>query len=242
MSARQNVLVSILLVFLLLVGWLFFFCPEVRITPEYTQTSNCIKHIGLAFHEYHLKHGQLPPAVVNDKDGKPLYSWRVLLLPYLEQEPLYRQFKLDEPWDSPHNEQFLKTTPEPFRERADPGLTHFQVMTGPGTAFERPGLTWKKDFPDGLENTLLVVEARDPVPWSKPADLVYDPNGPLPAFSSRYKHRQYWRGFETSCKSIFVAGFADGSCRLIPIDMDEKIVRTMITRNGGEPFGAADVK
>ena len=149
---------------------------------------------------------------------------------------------MDEPWNSPHNKQFLKETPAPFHERADPGWTHYQVITGPGTAFERPGLSWKMDFPDGLSETLLVVEARDPVPWSKPVDLVYDSNGPLPAFSNHYKRRRYWLCFEVSAKPGFVAGFADASCLLIPGDTEEKIIRAIITRNGGEDFGPADLK
>jgi len=70
-----------------------------------------MKVIALTLQDYHEANGQLPPAVVRDKDGRPLYSWRVALLPFLEHDPLYRQFRLEEPWDSAHNEPLSRTTP-----------------------------------------------------------------------------------------------------------------------------------
>jgi hypothetical protein len=139
-----------------------------------------LKQIGVAFHEYYNSHGQLPPAVVRDKGGRTLYSWRVLLLPLLEEADLSQSFNLGEPWDSPHNKPLAAKTPRCYLPSVPPddagerGLTHYQVFVGPGTAFERDGLTFQ-DFPDGPSNTLLVVETREAVPWSKPADLEYDP-------------------------------------------------------------------
>ena len=148
-----------------------------------TMACDQLRQIALAMHTYHGDHGRLPPAVVrDDKDGRPLYSWRVLLLPYLEQNALQGRFKLDEPWDGPHNKPLAETTPKcyllPLGQDA-PGLTRYQVLVGPDTAFERDGLS-ASDFPDGLANTLLVVEAGQPVPWSKPVDVAYDPLKPLP--------------------------------------------------------------
>src|SRR4051794_8582362 len=78
---------------------------------DYIRSQVSLKRIGLALHSYHDVNGRLPPAVVYGKDGRPLYSWRVLLLPYLEEELLYRQFKQDEPWDSKHNQALVKETP-----------------------------------------------------------------------------------------------------------------------------------
>jgi hypothetical protein len=200
--------------------------------------------IALAIHSYYDDHGELPPAVVTDKAGKPLYSWRVMLLPYLEQDALYKQFRLDQAWDSPHNKKLAVETPMPFSIGDDgPGLTCFQVLVGPGTAFERPGLKFKGDFPDGTSNTILVVEAKEPVPWSKPVDLVYDPNGPLPKFggrltiaTSRFLHCKF--GY----KPCFTACLANGSALSILSDTDEKIIRALITRNGGEKEGREDLK
>src|SRR5262245_49879997 len=133
-----------------------------------------LRMIGQAIRSYHEVNGKLPPAIVRDKAGNPLYSWRVLLLPYLEETNIYEHFHRGEPWDSTINKTLLNETPPCYRSAwLDPeptGSTRFQVFVGPGTAFERDGLTWN-DFPDGLASTILVVEASEPVVWSKPIDL-----------------------------------------------------------------------
>jgi hypothetical protein len=112
-------------------------------------------------------------------------------------------------------------------------LARYQVFVGPGTAFERDGLTFE-DFPDGLANTILVVEGGEPVPWSKPAELAYDPAKPLPALGGLYTKPVHFLGYEVRRKPGFNALFADGTVRFIPSDTDETIIRALITRNGGE--------
>jgi hypothetical protein len=203
-----------------------------------------LKQIGLAFHAYHDVNGKLPPAVVSGKDGRPLYSWRVLLLPYLEEDTLYRQSHLDEPWDSPHNKQTLAETPRRCRPALGggepPGLTRYQVLIGPGTAFERAGLTWD-DFPDGLANTLLVVEAGESVPWTKPADLDYDPGKPLPPLGGAFTKPVHVLCYEVWRKPGFTACFADGSVRFIT-STDEAALRSIISRNGGEKMDPASLE
>src|SRR5262249_23416572 len=92
-------------------------------------------------HTYHDAHDSLPPPAVYDRDGQPLLSWRVLILPYIEQRELFGEFKLDEPWDSPHNLALLPKMPllyQPYRGgSADPpGYTFYQVFVGKGAAFE----------------------------------------------------------------------------------------------------------
>jgi hypothetical protein len=201
-----------------------------------------MRGIGVALQSYHEVYGELPPAVVRDKDGKPLYSWRVALLPFLEENQLYTQFKLDEPWDSEHNKRFLEPTPHCYRPHLGgndaPGLTRYQVLVGPGTAFERDGLTWD-DFPDGLSNTLLMVEAGAPVPWAKPADLTYDPARPLPPLGGAFGKPVHFLCYELWRNPGFIAGFADGSARFIRSDTAEKTIRGLITRNGGEKVDAS---
>lgn len=129
-------------------------------------------------HGYEAERGQLPPAVVYGEDGTPLHSWRVLILPYIAQEHLYRKFKLNEPWDSPQNIQLLSQMPSAFApppsmaKKIPQYQTICHVFVGKGTAFDgRTGLRTKSDFPDGASNTILVVEAGKPVPWTKPEDL-----------------------------------------------------------------------
>jgi hypothetical protein len=201
-----------------------------------------MRGIGVALQSYHEVYGELPPAVVRGKDGEPLYSWRVALLPFLEETNIYREFKLDEPWDSEHNKKFLEPTPRCYQPAGGgndaPGLTRYQVIVGPGTAFERDGLTWD-DFPDGLSSTLVVVEAGEPVPWSQPADLTYDPVRPLPPLGGAFRKPVHFLCYELWRNSGFTAGFADGRARFIRSDTAEKTIRGLITRNGGEKVDAS---
>jgi hypothetical protein len=136
-------------------------------------------------HSYHDDKGALPPAAVLGQDGQPLLSWRVLLLPYIDQQSLYMEFKLDEPWDSPHNSKLIERMPpsyEPYRGcKMPPHTTFFKVIRGPGTPFDRPGLRLK-DLKGGTSNTFLIIEAAEPVVWTKPDDLDYHPEEPLPRF------------------------------------------------------------
>jgi hypothetical protein len=113
------------------------------------------------------------------------------------------------------------------------GRTRYQVLVGPGTAFERDGLTWD-DLPDGLANTLVVVEAGEPVPWSKPADLAYDPNGPLPPLGGPFSKPVHALCYEVGRSRGFNACFADGSTRFLRSTTAEQTLRALITRNGGE--------
>src|SRR5579871_2644436 len=182
-------------------------------------------------HNYHAVHGRLPPAVVYGKDGRPLYSWRVLLLPYFNQGDLFNEFRLDEPWDSPHNLGLLPRMPATYAPPAGkawkvpPGHTVCKVFYGKGAAFEgREGLRLDKDLPDGTATTFLVVEAGEPVPWTKPEDLPFDPDGPLPDM-----RRLFDFGFR--------AGPADCSGYNVRKEVSEKTLRAAITRNGGETLG-----
>jgi hypothetical protein len=182
--------------------------------------------MGLAMHNYFDTHHQLPPAAVCGPDGTPLLSWRVLILPFIEQDPLYRQFHLDEPWDSPHNIELVNQMPPvfgPYRnKRTYDGMTYFRAIVGPGAAFEGcKGLKFS-DFKDGTSNTMLIAEAWDPVPWTKPEELVYDPNGPLPRFGGIIQD------------GTFRALFADGSVHTIKKEVREESIRALITRDGGD--------
>src|SRR5207249_2796575 len=83
-----------------------------RIAGRRTVSQNNLKQIGLAMHNYHDTYRHFPPQALTDKNGKPLLSWRVAVLPFIEQDNLYRQFKLDEPWDSEHNRKLLERMPK----------------------------------------------------------------------------------------------------------------------------------
>ena len=144
------------------------------------QCTNNLKQIGLAYHNYHAATNAFPAPAIADKDGKPLLSWRVAILPYVEQQELYNKFKLDEPWDSPHNKALIKEMPPvylcPSRKNPAEGTTTYRVFVGDGAMFQEGQGTPLEAITDGTSNTVMVVEATDAVPWTKPDDLKFDPN------------------------------------------------------------------
>jgi hypothetical protein len=201
---------------------------------------NQLKQIALALHDYHDRYGTLPPAAVHAPDGTPLYSWRVLILPMLEQQALYDQFHLDEPWNSPHNHKLLAQippayAPAQFTVAPDASMTFYQVFFGPGAAFEGvKGLNMQTDFPDDIAETFLVVEAREAVPWTKPADLAFDPDQPVPLLGAPRRHRLGRLEYGTRTPSVFCTTMADSSVRRFNVEMQPSLLRGWITRNGGE--------
>ena len=117
--------------------------------------------------------------------GKALLSWRVALLPYLGERRLYSEFRLDEPWDSPHNKKLLDRMPNvyapPGIRTREPYTTFYQVLVGGGAVFEehqRPA--FPTSITDGISYTILIAEAGTASPWTKPEDLHYAPDAPLP--------------------------------------------------------------
>jgi len=204
--------------------------------------------IVIALHHYAAgQDGRFPPAALYDQGGRPLLSWRVLILPYLEQEPLYQEFRFDEPWDSPHNAALLPRMPKVYSvpdrlpvgvgaERSD---TFIQVFVGPGAAFEGSrGLSPSGgDFPDGLSSTLLLAEAREAVPWTKPVDLAYEPDQPLPPLGGVFTGRGRFSLFGPNRSPGFHVALGDGSVRFVGPQVSEATLRAAITRNGGDRLG-----
>jgi hypothetical protein len=182
-----------------------------------------LHQLGLACHNFHDANKHFPPAAICDASGRPVLSWRVALLPYLEGEQLYREFRLDEPWDSPHNLKLLEKMPDVFGpgDPKKPGHTVYQFVTGRDTLFPTPSSKLRlTSVRDGTSNTILIVEAHAAVPWTKPADLVYQPGKELPRFSER------WAGG-------FHAAFCDGSVHKIRRDFDPMSLRLAITPADG---------
>lgn len=182
-----------------------------------------------AMHKYHDVNGHFPPAAIYDKDGKALLSWRVLLLPYLDQDDLFAQFHLDELWDSKHNKPLLAKMPKLYAPPLSgkwkgKDATFYQVFVGKGTIFEGAEGVSFADITDGTSCTIALVEAAEAVPWTKPADLPYDDKKPLPKLGGLFDH-----GFH--------AALADGSVRFLTPKLTQRTLRLAITRNEGQPLG-----
>ncbi|MDY3562343.1 DUF1559 domain-containing protein [Gemmata sp. JC673] len=203
---------------------------KVRTAAARTQSQNNLKQLMLAIHSYHDANGHLPQDIV-DKNGKPILSWRVAILPYIEQNNLYNKFKLDEPWDSANNKQWSQVRIRVFTspsatlpENLEWGTTNYRGISGPGAAFDptaKMKLTFAH-FTDGLSNTIALIETEDSVPWAKPDDFPFDPKKPLPKI------------VPPGGQKVFQVGMGDGSVRAISTTIDEKTLKAAFTRNGGE--------
>jgi hypothetical protein len=213
--------------FLMLPIMIALLLPAVQAAREAARRNasmNHLKQIVLALHNYHDANNTFPPSGGGLEPGSQL-SWRVRILPFLEQQALYEQFHLDEPWDSDHNRALVAKMPDVYRSPNDnlpSGETPYQAVTGPNTAFDDPA-TGRSivDFSDGTANTIMVVEADQGVIWTKPEDWELDLADPL-------------RGLGKLRLAGFLAGFADGSVQFIADDTNPATVKAMMTRDGQE--------
>jgi hypothetical protein len=196
---------------------------------------NSIREIGLAMRQFEVEHHRYPAHAIYDKDKKrPLLSWRVRLLPYLEQEALFRAFRLDEPWNSDHNIQLLPKMPKVYACAAKgPGqtTTHFQVFTSVFphktvilTPFPRTDIVSvnMNQIHDGMFATIMITESANAVPWTKPEDMDYDPDGPLPTLGAQPGKRD--------CHALYF----DNSVRRISVNADPEMLRRLITHRDGK--------
>jgi len=201
---------------------------QAREAARRTQDKNSLKMIGLAMHNYHDVHNTFPARANYDKSGKPLLSWRVHLLPFLDQNELYEQFHLDEPWDSEHNLTLVAQMPEVYRSNSfsDPGKTVFLTADGTDTMMEGSKSIRFADVTDGTSNTIFVMEVNpeNAVTWTLPEDLPFDPEDPA-------------AGLGQIRSQGFQALFTDGSVRMIPVEIAEEILKNLIIRNDGNVIG-----
>jgi hypothetical protein len=189
------------------------------------QTALRMKRILFALDAYSNKNGHYPPAIILNDKGEPLYSWRVELLPYLGYEELYALFDKALPWNDPKNLTLIKSIPLEFQSpyRENDGKTTFFAAKGRGCAFQ--GLTpVKRDqFLDGFDQTVLLVEADDPMaqPWTCPRDYDYRRSSPGARLG---KLRQ----------GGFLSGFADGEIRRVETTLPKEKMRAIFTIAGNE--------
>ena len=187
-----------------------------------------LRVLALAMINYADTFGKLPAPAIDSKDGKPLFSWRVAILPFVEQDALYKEFHLDEPWDSDHNKKLIAKMPKIFRapgSKAGEGKTTYLLPVGKGAPWETSTtkLSYPAGFTDGTSNTVLLVDAADDraVTWTKPDDLKYDAADPR-------------KGLAVRNDKEFLAGFADSVVRAVSKSADKKQVAALFTPSGGE--------
>ena len=197
---------------------------------------NNLKQLMLAMHNYHDTYLHFPAAYGKKKDGTKLLSWRVYLLPFLDQDKLYKEFRLDEPWDSEHNKKLIEKMPPVFASPALPaelakkGMTTYVVPVGDKTVFAGADGTNISQITDGTSNTIAILEtdAAHAVIWTKPDDLVIDWKAPLKGLTGIWK---------SGNNSRFLTGFCDGSVRAISDKIDPLIMKKLLQMNDGEPIG-----
>jgi hypothetical protein len=203
---------------------------QAREAARRTQCRNNLKQIGLALHNYHDVNKSFPPPATYDAQGRPLLSWRVLILPFLGEQGLYQQFRLDEPWDSPNNLPLASQMPEVFRCPSDPSLgpntTSYVAITGAGTMFPPGRSVSVRDITDGTGNTVMVGElGGGSIVWTQPQDVVFNSSFVGSGDFSSY-HPVGWNAL-----------FADGTVRFVSDNVDTNTCRAMMTIQGGEPLG-----
>ena len=186
--SRQPRMLSCLVACLLIFASLMCLLPAVeRYGPaRNTQTTgsrckNNLRQIALALQNYYDAYRALPPPYIADENGQPMHSWRVLLLPFIEQQGLYQQYKFDEPWNGPNNSKLALEVAwwHPFMCPADPkpsgDMTNYVLVVGKNAMFENGRSTTFADVTDGLSNTIMVVEvANSNIHWMEPRDLDFE--------------------------------------------------------------------
>jgi hypothetical protein len=219
------------------VGAVLLICLGLVVPPMVwqRQKQECfdqLKRLGLAMHQFEEVHHRFPAAAITDGTGKPLLSWRVAILPQLGYESLYAQFHLNEPWDSPHNLAFAARMPSiyacPSLLESEAYMTGYQVVVGPkpglgvlGTLFEWARGVEIREVLDGTSNTVMIVETNRLVSWTKPDDLQFEQDSPLPEFGSGHE-------------GGFHAVFADGTTRFLKHAIGPNTLKAILTRDGGE--------
>lgn len=211
--------------------------PAVQASREAARRAQCrnnLQQIALALHNYHDVYKSFPPAITYSADGQPLHSWRVLLLPYLDQQGLYGQYNLNEPWNGPGNSQLLARMPPVY---ACPsglpamGVTHYAVPVGNKTMFPPDRGVRMSEITDGTSNTLMVVETHGSgLNWMAPVDL---PSGAgMPETQPTTPSSLHSGGFQ--------AAFADGSVRFLGNTLAPPSLDALLTRDAGDLVAPGD--
>jgi hypothetical protein len=210
--------------------------PTIRTPRAPARRASCqnnLKQIMIALQNYHDVYHRFPPAYVADENGKPMHSWRVLILPFLEQKPLYDLYRFDEPWDGPNNSKLageLKILRCPADGTGGKGQTSYVAVVGPGTAWPGAKSIDLADIKDGSSSTILVVEVHNSgISWMEPRDLDVS-QMPMTI------NPKTGLGISSSHPRCAQAARADGSVFSIDENTPPETIRAMLTIAGREPI------
>jgi len=210
--------------------------PAVQAAREAARRAQCtnnLMQLGVAMHNYHDIYGCFPPAYIADAAGKPMHSWRVLILPYVEGQHIYQLYDFNEPWDGPNNRRLAAMMPAVYACPSDPqtpgaNTTDYLAVAGPGAIFDGDKRCTLRDVTDGAENTLLLAEVTGAnVNWMEPRDLdVGRMTGAINAPGGAEISSHHPGGA--------MVVFADGSVHFLSNSVTPAAIRTLSTKAGGE--------
>ena len=177
MNLRPRLTISTIALTLFVAGivWCGWGLRDARRSALASTAQSPLNQLNLALANYEDRYGTFPPAYTTDQNGRPMHSWRALILPYVGCPEIYEQYDYSEPWDGPNNSKLANQMPSCFLSATEPPSTsHTNVvaLTGPGTVFPRADGTRLKDIADRPQNTILLVEiTNSQIPWLAPIDL-----------------------------------------------------------------------
>jgi len=227
----------------------------VRPPPYRLACVHRLKQLGVALHNYHDRYGCFPPAYLADAAGDPMHSWRVLLLPYLEERDLYEQYDFAELWDGSNNSKLCGELPgyrlsyyacPENRTAATPAVTSYLAVTEPNTAWCGSQSIRLDDIRDGPDNTIILAEAvNSGIDWSEPRDLTLEQAlwgiNPQSGLGISSRHRRKGGFFGHDVRGAYVL-LADGTVRFLPEDTPPETLRALLTIDGGEDVDIHDVE
>jgi len=194
---------------------------------------NNLEKIAQALNAYAEDHGAYPAPALLSKSGRPLLSWRVLLLPYLGEEELYDRFDLNAAWDAGQNQSITyDEMPSVYRHPDSQGWsteTAYHLVIGAGTLFPRTGPLSPKQVIDGSTKTILVVEARASSIWTEPMDVDLASTGGTINGSNG-------KDFGGLTEGGMCLVTVDGRGHFLPDTTAAMTVNALATPQGGEPL------
>jgi hypothetical protein len=236
----KRLLIAVAVIVGIGIGLVLLAAPGIRASREATRRVLCgneLRIIGIALDGYQSAYGVFPPAYVADESGKPMHSWRVLILPFFqdpELDALYESYRFEEPWDSEHNRKLGERMPEYFACPSDlptTDNTNYLAVIGEETMWNGATAASRFNSRDDPSRTILLVESADAnVHWLEPRDLTFEQaarginiGGATPGISSHHN-------------GVVEVLFVAGNVGTLPNNLSSDGLRALLTRAGGEEF------